>query len=268
MSASFLDDIVADKKDLLQAKKVYLDNFVSRMKGVSHTRYSLFKKMISTADKICLIAEIKKASPSKGLIRENFNAIEIAKAYIESGADAISILTEEKYFLGDPQYVARVSYKLEVPVLAKDFFLQEGQLYEAKVHGASAVLLIVAILDQDTLEDLLGKAQALDLDCLVEIHSEAELEQALQAGAEIIGVNNRDLNTFKVDLKTCADLIPKIPKDKVIVAESGISSNADVQTMKALGANAVLIGETFMKSKDIAAKVKEVMGFPLKGDLK
>lgn len=255
----FLEDILIHKRQLNDERRPYFSALVEKVKKIQFTRYSLFKKRISQAGKMNLIAEIKKASPSKGLIRSEFDVSKIAEAYSDSGADAVSILTEEKYFLGNPAYIRKVSADFAMPILAKDFFIDEGQIYEAHFNGASAILLIMAILENEKVEEFIQLAAHLDLDCLVEIHDEQELKRALDCGAEIIGINNRDLRTFEVDLKNCERLIPQIPKDKVIVAESGIRTHQDVKFLEDLGAHAVLIGETFMKEDDIGQKVKEVM---------
>ena len=223
------------------------------------SRYHLFRREISKPGKINLIAEIKKASPSRGLICDNFDVSTIAKIYVDNGAAAISVLTEEKYFLGKPRYISKVSEHFSIPVLTKDFIIHEGQIYESFTCGTSAILLIVAILDDATLKNLYEVASHIDLDCLVEVHNEEELDRALKLNAEIIGINNRDLHTFNVDLKVSERLIPKIPKDKIIVSESGIKTHDDIKRLQAAGANAVLIGETFLQTDDIAAKIKEVM---------
>jgi len=255
----FLANIIQKKKALILQRRGHYENFKKNLDQSTYTRYSIFKKAISKPGAINLIAEIKKASPSKGLIRENFDIGALAQAYQDSGAAAFSILTEEDYFQGRPAYLKRVSDEFQLPTLMKDFIIDELQLYEARLCGASAVLLIAAILDDGQLKAFLAKAHALDLDCLVEVHSAPELERALVAGAEIIGVNNRNLRTFDVSLSVAEGLIPRIPRDKVIVAESGISTHAEVLRLKELGANAVLIGETFMRANDVARKVKEVM---------
>ncbi|MBF0593465.1 MAG: indole-3-glycerol phosphate synthase TrpC [Candidatus Omnitrophica bacterium] len=260
MPNDFLDQIIRQKTEAITRRRGYYQNIKSNLDRSVYTRYSLFKKTIAKPGNINLIAEIKKASPSKGLIREDFNVGMLAKAYQESGAAAFSILTEENFFLGKPAYLKQVSDEFQLPTLMKDFVIDELQLFEARYCGASAVLLIAAILDDARLTQFMAKAHALDLDCLVEVHDRAELGRALAAGAEIIGINNRNLRTFDVSLSVAEGLIPLVPKDKVIVAESGISTHADVLRLKALGANAVLIGETFMRSKDVASKVKEVMG--------
>lgn len=255
----FLPEIIQHKKKSIAEKKSFYASLKKKLGQDKYTRYSLFKRMISKKGEMNLIAEIKKASPSQGLLREEFDIMNIAKIYVEHKVAAISVLTEEKYFLGKPQYVKRVSDNFNVPVLVKDFVLDEGQIYEARFLGASAVLLIAAILKDSELKDFLQLAHHLDLDCLVEVHSKNELERALKINTEIIGINNRDLKTFEVSLQTCRDLIPKVPKDKVIVAESGLRTHKEIIELQGLGAHAVLIGETFMKEKDIGKKIKEVM---------
>jgi indole-3-glycerol phosphate synthase len=256
----FLKDIIAHKRDINESKRDFFVGMRSRFNATQYTRYSLFKKQISQPGKINLIAEIKKASPSKGLIRQDFDVTSIARTYVDHHAAAISVLTEDKFFLGKPAYAKEVSNNFKVPVLIKDFFIDEGQIYEARFLGASAILLIVAILKDEEIKHFIDTADRLDLDCLVEVHDEAELNRALDCGAEIIGINNRNLKTFEVNIEVSEKLIPIIPQGKVIVAESGISKNSEVKHLKKLGANAVLIGETFMKEQDIGAKVKEVMG--------
>ncbi|MBF0523054.1 MAG: indole-3-glycerol phosphate synthase TrpC [Candidatus Omnitrophica bacterium] len=258
-----MNEIVKYKRSTLKAKEEYYERLKESLDNVPQcSSYRIFKKKISQEGRLNLIAEIKKASPSQGLIREDFDVLAIAKAYAESQADAISVLTEDKYFLGQPSYVRKVAEFVRLPVLAKDFFIDEGQIYEARVLGASAVLLIVAILSDNDLKHLMAVANSLDVDCLVEVHNEAELRRALKAGADIIGVNNRDLRSFEVDFETSKRLVPQIPPDRVIVVESGINCFEDIYRITKLGANAVLIGETFMREQDIGKKVKEVMYGP------
>ncbi len=255
---TFLEKILDHKRSLVEKRK---DFFSSLKEKVNQAPRGIFKEAISQAGQINLIAEIKKASPSAGVIREDFDLLKIAKIYIEHHVAALSVLTEEKYFLGQPEFIKQITEKCKVPVLTKDFIIDEGQIYEARLNGASAVLLIVAILEDSVLKHLMAVAASLGLDCLVEVHDDEELKRALDCGAEIIGINNRDLKTLKVDLKTSERLIPKIPKGKVIVVESGLQARNDVEKFKKLGAHAVLIGETFMRSKDIGQKVDEVMGY-------
>lgn len=259
VAKDFLKEIIDYKKNLLKEKRAYLDGLKRNIDKTSLTRYGLFKQAIARPGKINLIAEIKKASPSQGLIRDDFNVEQLARIYVANGAAALSVLTEDKFFLGKPLYLKKASEVATVPVLRKDFILDEGEIYEAFTFGASALLLIAAILDDATMKRLLETASKLDMDCLVEVHDEAELKRALENGAEIIGINNRNLHTFEVNLKVSERLIPKIPKGKVIVAESGISRHEEVMKLKDLGAHAVLIGETFIRSPDVGKKVREVM---------
>ena len=257
---NFLDKILEYKRGLIQKKKAFYASLQKKIRKERLTRYQLFKKVISAGGKINLIAEIKKASPSKGLLYRNFDPVVLAQIYAANKAAALSILTEDKFFQGSPGHIKKVSEKVNIPILTKDFIIEDGQIYEAFVCGASAVLLIVAILKEDQLRKLMETASLLDLDCLVEVHDESELDMALRVGAEIIGINNRNLKTFDVDLSVSERLIPKIPKDKVIVVESGIQNFQEVQNFKRLGAHAVLIGETFLRAVDIGGKVREVMG--------
>ena len=259
MYVDFLREIIEYKLLTLSARKAYYQNLIKNMKPTGQKRYKVFHKAISRPGEINLIAEIKKASPSAGLIREDFNAVKIAETYVKNGAAAISVLTEDKFFLGKFAYLAKVSDNSKLPVLMKDFIIHEFQIYEGLFYGASAVLLIVAMLSDYQLKELMQIAHRLGLDCLVEVHDDVELKRAVKAGAEIIGINNRNLQTLKVDLNNCLKLIPKVPKGIVIVAESGLKTHEDIQRVKNAGAHAVLIGETFMRSPDIASKMKEIM---------
>ena len=260
MSADFLTTIAKEKHALLASKEAYYVNLRKNLKTVNH-RYSIFKKAISKPGVVNLIAEVKKASPSVGLIREDFNALGIAKIYAANGASALSVLTEEKYFLGRLGYLKQITDDVPLPALMKDFIVHEYQIYEGYFYGASAILLIVAMLSDTQIKDLMQVAHALGLDCLVEVHDDKELDRAVKVGAEIIGVNNRDLHSLKVDINNCLSMIPHIPKDRIVVAESGLATIQDILNVKQAGAHAVLIGETFMKAPDIGAKVKELMRY-------
>jgi indole-3-glycerol phosphate synthase len=209
----------------------------------------LFENALAT-DELSFICEVKKASPSKGIIAENFPYLEIAEEYEAAGAAAISVLTEPEYFLGSGLYLQEIAAKVNVPVLRKDFIVDPYQIYEAKLLGAQAVLLIAALLDAETLATFIKTASDLGLSALVEIHSEAEVEQALEAGARIIGINNRDLKTFKVDTGVASRLKKLIPAGIITIAESGIKSADDAREMKELGVDAVLIGESLMRAAD------------------
>lgn len=206
----------------------------------------VFEKALRTND-IAFICEVKKASPSKGIIAEDFPYVEIAKEYEAAGAAAISVLTEPDFFMGSSEYLREIRQNVSIPILRKDFIIDEYQIYEASVIGADAVLLICAILDRDTLAKYIGVAHSIGLSALVETHSEAEVGMALSAGARIIGVNNRNLRTFEVDMTLSERLRKLVPEDILFVSESGISSPADVDKLRKAGANAALVGEALMK---------------------
>ncbi len=260
MSDDFLKTMASYKSELLTAKKAYYENLIKNMKPAGiRQHYAVFKKAVSQKGRINLIAEVKKASPSAGLIREDFDAVKIAEIYVKNKAAAISVLTEDKYFLGKFAYLAKISENCQVPVLMKDFIVHEYQIYEGVFYGASAVLLIVAMLPTKQLKQLMKVAYSLGVDTLVEAHDEKEMDRAIAAGAQIVGINNRNLQDLKVDLNNCLKLIPKIPKGITIVAESGLKTHEDIRRVQEAGAHAVLIGETFMRSPDIGAKIKEVM---------
>lgn len=213
---------------------------------------------------ISFICEVKKASPSKGVIAEYFPYLAIAKEYEAAGACAISLLTEPYFFLGDDRYLSEIAHAVHIPVLRKDFTLDPYQIYEAKILGASAVLLICALLDTDTLTEYIALSHSLGLSALVEAHSEAEITSALKAGARIIGVNNRNLKTFAVDVTTSVRLRKLVPRNILFVSESGIKTAEDIAVLQNNGTDAVLIGETLMRSpnkqKQIAVLRGEVYG--------
>lgn len=215
---------------------------------------SLYKALKDNPD-ISIIAEIKKASPSKGIIRENFDHMEIAKAYLESDVQAMSILTERDFFMGREEYLNDVSRISDIPILRKNFIVDEFQIYEAYALGADAILLIMAELDDKDAKRFKTAADKLSLECLVETHNEEEIERALKIGADIIGINNRDLKTFVTDIKNTEKLIGYIPDDKAIVSESGIKNAADLEYLKSIGADGTLIGEAFTGREDIKKAV-------------
>ena len=194
------------------------------------------------------ICECKKASPSKGLISPKFPYLDIAKAYERGGASAVSVLTEPEYFLGSDLYLQEIAAQINLPVLRKDFTVSPYQIYEAKTLGASSVLLICAILSASQLEEYRLEAESIGLDALVETHDGREIETALKSGARIIGINNRNLKDFTVDIRTCLQLRKEIPIDCVCIAESGIRNEDDIRSLKSKGFNGVLIGETLMRS--------------------
>lgn len=216
-----------------------------------------FEKALAAAG-ISFICEVKKASPSKGVIAQDFPYLDIAKEYEKSGASAISVLTEPEYFLGSDEYLKEIAEAVAIPVLRKDFTVDAYQIYEAKVLGASAVLLICAILDDEQLTEYLQIAHRLGLSALVEAHDGEEVRRAVKAGARIIGVNNRDLRTFTVDIKNSVSLRDQIPEGTIYVSESGITTAEDVGVLYRNGTSAVLIGETLMRSPDKKAMLQEL----------
>lgn len=209
--------------------------------------------------KIGLIAEIKKASPSHGLIREDFNHLEIAKTYEESGAACLSILTDKKYFQGSPNYLQEVAKQTNLPILRKDFIVDTYQIYEAKMLGASCILLIVAMLDDKKLAELEQCAIDSGLSVLIEIHDEEELQRASKLKSKLIGINNRNLKTLEVNIENSLNLINQVPKGHLAISESGIKDKADILILEQAGISTFLIGEHFMKQKDIALAVKDIL---------
>lgn len=207
-----------------------------------------------------VIAEVKKGSPSKGVIRPDFDPLEIAGIYEANGATCLSVLTDEHFFLGHLRYLALIREQVRLPLLRKDFLYDPYQLFEARAAGADAILLIAAMLDLSQLQDLAAQAGELSLDVLLEVHDERETEMALQTDVELIGINNRDLRTFVTDLGTTERLARMIPADRMVVAESGINTRDDVVRLKEVGAGAFLIGESLMREEDIGAKLRELLG--------
>jgi indole-3-glycerol phosphate synthase len=257
-----LDDIIAHKRTELEEQKQFRP-LASIMESVERNRkYTMgFKNAIKRkpGESIHLIAEVKKASPSKGLIRPDFHPVDIACTYQSSHADAISVLTEQRFFQGSLDYLKQIRKAVSLPLLRKDFILDEYQLWEAKEAGADAILLIVAALSPKELSGLLHTArEQLSLDVLVEVHSREELEIALAADADIIGINNRDLSNFNVSLETTEILRPFVPSEIPVVSESGIRTHEDVVSMEMIEVDALLIGETFMRADDINLKIHEL----------
>lgn len=255
-----LDDIVISKKEELAETKrrVALADVKARIADAGPTRG--FARALSAGTAIRLIAEVKKASPSKGVIREDFDPARIAETYESSGASCISVLTEKKYFQGDLDYLGRIRASAGLPLLRKDFIIDEYQIHEARAFGADAILLIAACLERQQIEDYLGIARRIGLDVLVESHTYKELDKSLVAGALLVGINNRDLTTFTVSLRTTLDLLKDIPDDRTVVSESGIRTRADVLALQQAGVDAILVGESLMREKDIGKKVKELLG--------
>ena len=256
-----LDNIVANKRIELGAAKrqIPLEVLEKKISGMGAPK-NFFQALSGTQLK--LIAEVKKASPSKGLIRANFEPLAIARTYLENGATALSILTESRYFQGSLDYLTQIHSLLgdiRPPLLRKDFILEPYQVYESRAGGADAILLISAILGYKQLCEMLNLSHSLGMMCLVEIHNEDEAARAIASGAKIIGINNRDLKTFEVNLETTARLRSLIPAGYVVVSESGIKTRQDMLLLQKWGVNAALVGETLMASSDVAAKMKELL---------
>ncbi len=211
-------------------------------------------------DALGLIAEVKKASPSAGVIATDFDPVRIAQEYEAAGAHAISVLTDEQFFQGHLAYLTKVRESIGLPCLRKDFIIHEVQIFEAAVAGADAVLLIVAALDDAQLRHLFDVATACQLDVLVEVHDLPELDRALDLDVKLLGINNRNLTTFEVDLETTVRLSEEVPDDVILVAESGLKTRADTQRVLDAGANAILVGESLMRTGDIAGQVRELLG--------
>ncbi|MDP4143738.1 MAG: indole-3-glycerol phosphate synthase TrpC [Bacillota bacterium] len=249
-----LDDIVAYKRTQIEEEKKIKPLEAFTKEELDRTTRD-FKGALSK-EYISIIAEIKKASPSKGIIKADFDPVKIAKVYDEIAIDAVSVLTEKQFFKGNDEYIAMVKEVNSKPVLRKDFIVDEYQVYQSKALGADAVLLIVSVLGNET-KKYFELAKSLGLHCLTEVHNKEELDIALEADCNIIGINNRDLKTFNVDLKTTEKLMQYIPKDKVIVSESGIQTSEDIKYLRSIGVNAVLIGETFMRNIEDIAKTNE-----------
>lgn len=249
-----LDEIVEKRKIQLEREKAAADFETVKKAAEKLDRKCIsFKNALAKPDRLSVISEVKKASPSKGLIQPNFDPVKIAKEYESCGADAVSCLTEEHYFQGSSEYFKLIRQAIDLPMIRKDFIIDEYQIYEARLMGADAILLIAAVLDDEKLKRFGGIARSLGLDILAETHDENELERVLALDFDIIGINNRNLKTFEVTLETTARLAGMIPEGKVIVSESGIKDNADMKTVRSYGADAVLIGETLMRSGNIGA---------------
>ncbi len=255
-----LKEIIAKKKEkiLLAKQQISEEDLKAKVQGLPPTRH--FIEAISKSKQISLIAEIKKQSPSQGIIRQDFSLQEIARIYQESGVQAISVLTEEDYFGGNISYINEVKNIVSCPILRKDFILEPYQIYESRFYGADAILLIADLLSKEKLSELMQLAESLGFACLVEVHDDKELKKVLSLKVPLIGINNRNLHTLEVDFKITEKLFPLIPKDKIVVVESGIKNYQDILFLKILGVSAVLIGQALMEAGDIKKKVEELMG--------
>jgi indole-3-glycerol phosphate synthase len=253
-----LDKIIArKKKEVEQRKRVapatYLQERIVRQKPITDLAAAL------KGDHLRLIAEVKQASPSRGVLRPSFDPLELAQTYAEGGAAVISVLTEEHYFMGGIEHLAAIREVVGVPLLRKDFIFDPYQVYESRAYGADALLLVAAILGQGQLKELVSLSHSLGLGCLVEVHNEDEVEKAILSEGGIIGINNRDLNTFVVDINTTRRLRPLIPREKIVVSESGIKSRNDIEKLRKWGVDAVLVGEALVTAGDVRDKMKELL---------
>lgn len=259
-----LDEIVAHKQHEVVAAKARMTEaeLRSRISELEEPPRGFARALKASLDSgwTAIIAEVKKGSPSKGVIRPDFDPLAIAETYAAGGATCLSVLTDERFFLGHLRYLALIREQVRLPLLRKDFVCDPYQIVEARWAGADAVLLIAAMLDLPQLRDFAACARELGLDVLLEVHDEAELEAALQTDCELIGINNRNLRTFVTDLATTERLLPMIPPGRFVIAESGINTRQDVERLQAAGAGAFLVGECLMREADIEAKLRELLG--------
>lgn len=257
---TILDQLADHARERVTEAKKKLSLYEIKQKALSMPKGNFAFENALKSPGISFICECKKASPSKGLISPDFPYLDIAGAYEAAGADCISILTEPKWFLGADEYLKEIASAVRIPCLRKDFTVDEYMIYEAKVLGASAVLLICSILTEEEIREYIYLCDELGLSALVEVHDEMEVSVAVKAGARIIGVNNRNLKDFSVNTDNSANLRRLIPKDVLFVSESGVKTAEDVANLRAIGADAVLIGETLMRAVDKKAKLDELRG--------
>ena len=256
-----LQKIINRKAEVIEARRARLplEELMSMAKSAPPPRdfvEALLERI--ELNQAAVIAEIKKASPSKGVIRENFNPVEIAKSYAKSSAACLSVVTEEDFFQGSDDYLKQARDACSLPVLRKDFVIDPYQVYESRLIGADCILLIVAALGDGQLNELCGLAHNLEMDVLIEVHDEPELERAVRVPNKMIGINNRNLHTFETSLNTTLSMLDKIPPDSLLISESGIQTPEDVKMMREHGVKAFLIGEAFMTADDPGAKLKEL----------
>ena len=257
---TILDQLAAHAKTRVETAKHNISLEDIRLQAEVLPRGDFSFENALKKDGISFICECKKASPSKGIIAENFPYLDIAKDYEKAGADCISVLTEPKWFLGDDRYLKEIAETVKIPCIRKDFTVDEYMIYEAKVLGASAVLLICAILEGEQIKEYINICDTIGLSALVEAHDESEIEIAIEAGARIIGVNNRNLKDFSVDTDNSTRLRQMIPRDVIYVSESGIKNAEDIRKLREAGVDAVLIGETLMRAQDKTKALSELRG--------
>ncbi|HET6691140.1 MAG TPA: indole-3-glycerol phosphate synthase TrpC [Miltoncostaeaceae bacterium] len=257
--ATFLETVVERTRAEVEARRRLVSDAELRSRLGPARRGRPFSEAL-VDEGISLIAEMKRASPSRGPIRPEATVTEVVSAYQRAGASAVSVLTEPNWFGGSLDDLVEARAACDLPLLRKDFVVDEYQLLEARVAGADAVLLIVAALERGRMEELMGAASDLDLDALVEVHDEKEVETAIEAGAEVIGINNRDLHSLEVDLETTFELLADVPAGTVVVAESGITLSEDVERLERAGVDAILVGEALMSADDPVRAVRELLG--------
>lgn len=259
-TGTILDRIVKRKAERLSAarERMPLEKIIEAAMNSPAPRD--FRSAIRRAGDIRLIAEIKKASPSRGVLRGQLNAAELAKSYESAGVSAISVITEADFFLGAPEYIGEVREAVNLPVLRKDFIFEPYQVYESRMLGADALLIIAAVLRQEPMTEIVGLTRQLGMTALVEIHDESELKLALDCGADVIGMNNRNLKTMEVDTATAARLAPLAPDGVLKVVESGIHTREDVEFFDRLGVDALLVGEAIVTQDDVEAKIRSLLG--------
>ena len=255
-----LETLAEAAKARVQIKKKSIPEKTLKRSALSMPKKSFEFEHALKGDDIAFICEVKKASPSKGLIAKKFPYLGIAKSYEKAGAAAISVLTEPDYFMGSDSYLREIAEMVSIPVLRKDFTVDEYMIYEARLLGASCVLLITSLLDTQTLRYYIGICDSLGMSALVETHDESEVESALSAGARLLGVNNRNLRDFSVDINNCIRLRSMVPDNVIFVAESGIKDSNDIQMLRENGVDAVLIGETLMRAPDKTEMLRELRG--------
>jgi indole-3-glycerol phosphate synthase len=252
-----LEEIVARVRQDLEERRRSVPLGVLERRARSRRPLGLARALSGPGRRI--IAEVKRASPSRGVLREDFDPVALARGLGRGGACALSVLTEERFFQGSLAHLEAIRAAVALPLLRKDFVLDPYQLFETRAFGADATLLIVAVLERGLLRELYREAERLELETLVEVHAEEELEAALSLGARLIGINHRDLKTFRVDLEASARLLPRIPPGKIVVAESGLEAAEELRRLERLGVSAFLVGESLMRAPDPEAKLRELL---------
>jgi indole-3-glycerol phosphate synthase len=261
--ADILEKIVAVKREEIAAAQKKIPFQTMRADAESRVLTRDFEGAVRSkiaAGEAAVIAEIKKASPSKGVLRADFIPADIAQSYAEAGAACLSVLTDRQFFQGQPDYLKQARASCELPVLRKDFMVDPYQIYESRAMGADCVLLIAACLDDVSMQELEAAARSLDMAVLVEVHDRAELDRALKLKTRLVGINNRNLRSFEVSLGTTLEMLPEVPGDRIVVTESGIATQADVKTMRAAGVHAFLVGEAFMRAEEPGEALAALFG--------